>query len=172
MLPTTSRSVMAAAHLTALRQVMPTLNTIEQSEIAKRKVDTGGEDMREGLACVLSVKDARPQVSSQTKDKLVSSEEAGRWKRSSANRWKLVLENPPTQEHRLSRSWLQPPAQRPPARPAEMDPPGHHGRSGLPANWRTAGARPGHVELYGRGGDLPAAQPSKAATVNFRRSCR
>ena len=92
-------------HVTGLRAAMTRVlkNYIINNEIGKKAgskkfdIDPEGDDMREGLTCVLSVKVPQPKFSSQTKDKLVSSEVRPAVEEVVTRELELYLEENPTE---------------------------------------------------------------------------
>ena len=148
----------------------------KQNLLKEKDENLTGDDIREGLTAVISVKLGEPQFEGQTKTKLGNSEVKGFVQRAMTDEFGHWLEAHPTEGKDIVRKSVQAAAARMAARKAREATrrKGLLESGGLPGKLRDCQSKdPRHLRgLHRRGRLAPAARPCAAATRTRRRSCR
>ncbi len=148
----------------------------EKNNLLKNfKGDLSGDDFREGLTAVLSIKVAEPQFEGQTKTKLGNSEVQGIVESVVNDKLGRWLEDHPRESKRIvDKVVLAAQARAAARRPANSSSERtSSAAAACPANWPTAPrATPKRANSTSSRATPPAARPSRPATATSRPSCR
>ena len=159
-----------AALTRSLNQYAVKNNLFKNSKSGKGTFSLSGEDAREGLTAVLSIKVADPQFEGQTKTKLGNGEVKGICDSLIMEGLSDYFERHPGVARKPS--WQPGPEKRPAKPRTSSAVKAPWTRPAFPANWRTVPTRilPSASSFWWRA-TRPAALPSRVVTAAFRRFC-